>query len=129
MTTTLPAHLHGLQPLSQMSPNSTAVFQAQHAPCDAPPTGRVLEALHVYSEVNEQADKVSRLQEGAALPAALESIQRHALPNLRFHILERRAPLPLDRGTRAGAGSTHRRMTLRRPAAPPSGAAGQLPRH
>ena len=57
------------------------------------PRGATLEAMHWWSEENELADDLSRLDEGAQIPLALNGVPRTPWSSLEWRILGR-TPTP-----------------------------------
>ena len=48
------------------------------------PTGRTVEAIHIWSEQNALADRLSRLGTGEGIPAELDGVSRTEWPDMKF---------------------------------------------
>ena len=59
------------------------------------PAGAELEAIHLWSEVNDIADALSRLHEGAAVPELCTKVARGSARRDAFRVLGRLLPLPV----------------------------------
>ena len=55
------------------------------------PTGCALDAVHIWSEDNQEADALSRLSVGAAVPPRLRSVRETSWPLIEGALASRRA--------------------------------------